>query len=201
MWSTRTQAIAALRVQVQDEGATQRYTDAELGRALDEAIAELSMARPILILIQATLDAGRTVRLVDTTDGGTLPYLPWMYWEQAGQQVVAMPSLPVGSTVAIGVRGGYGFTLPTLDSGTLDTNIPPAWREAVIAGAQGFALDLYGAREVGRTNIAPAVAQQTARAASVKLRDYRQWLRTLPVSAPQHHEVAWGLSGADGGSF
>ena len=125
----------------------------------------------------------------------------WQYYEAAGEHKVQLPAmLATGDEVEIRVRGGYGFSITATLGGAsvmIDTNIPIEWREKVVQGAQGYVLELYGAREVGRSNIAPAVAQQTARAAAVKLRDFRQWLAALPYADEMRAFVAWGLQAVD----
>ena len=218
MWTTRTDAIAALRTQLQDAaGLDQRYSDAELESALHEAIAELGTARPILVTVEATLEAtlllrldeqiglalfGGVVSVVNVTDG-TRPVAVsgWQYFEAAGQHMLLLPGMASGDRVAVTVRGGYGFGIAATIGGapvTADTNIPAEWREQVLSGAQGYALELYGAREVGRVNVSPAMQQQTARAAQVKLRDYRHWLQSLPFADPMRQVVRWGI---DDGNF
>ncbi len=217
-WTTRTQGIAELRTQMQDPaGAGQRYGDAELGSALDEAVAELSAARPILSVVSAVVDSSLVVRLDGqiglagfggvvsvvrvTGTAASVPVTSWQYFEAGGQHKVALPAtLASGDTVEITVRGGYGFALSSTIGGALvaaETNIPVEWREKVLQGAQGYVLELYGAREVGRVNVSPAMQQQTARAAQVKLRDFRQWLQSLPFADQEHQVVEWGLSAVD----
>ncbi len=221
-WTTRTQGIGELRTQMQDPvGAGQRYGDAELGSALDEAVAELSAARPILTVVSAVVDSTLAVRL-DTQIGlagfggvvsvvrvsdaaAPVPVAGWQYFETGGQHKVALPAtLVTGDRVEITVRGGYGFALSGTVGGVAvaaDTNIPVEWREKVLQGAQGYVLELYGAREVGRVNVSPAMQQQTARAAQVKLRDFRQWLQSLPFADAMRQVVTWGLDGVDGRGF
>ena len=215
-WSTKAQAIVELRTQMQDDGEHQRYTDSELVKALDEAISELSAARPIVKTIEATLGSslavrldnqigamvfGKVVSVLDVTDAGDqVAVHGWQYYETGGQHWLLLPDNASGDVVEIQVRGGYGFGIAITVGGsavTVDCNIPYEWREKVVQGAQGYVLELYGAREVGRTNVAPAVAQQTARAASVKLRDYRQWITSLPYADEGSQFVTWGLSAAD----
>ncbi len=154
-WTTRTAGIAALRTQMQDAAAPQRYSDVELGEALDEAIALVSSERPIISVVSATLDASRVVRLdnaigaIGVRRGRRCRRLPrvrrslgWYYFEQASQQKVLIPAtLAAGATVTITVRGGYGFGVSlTTGSGTVvtDTNIPAAWRDALLAGRAGL---------------------------------------------------------------
>ena len=213
MWSTYLEAVAELRTQLQDDGTTPRYADAELGKALAMAVAELGGARPLLILVHQTVGQTRMLRLDDKIGAAVFgsvvsvldltdlamprPIVTWQYYEQAGQHMIFLPTLDVGTNVAITVRGGYGWGLVLPDAGTLDTNIPMDWRSALIGGAQGYALELYGAREIGRTNVSPAMAQQTARAAAVKLRDFRQWLAALPYADTMHQFVTWGLDTVD----
>ena len=216
-WSTRAGAGAALRTQMQDDAAPQRYTDAELGIAFDQAVAELSKARPILTTLLATVPANRLLRLDDqigaslfgavvyvrdvTTAGQEVMVTGWQYYEQGGAHNVLLPAeMTVGNRVEICVRGGFGFGIVVTMGGanvTVDTNIPAEWRELLIDGAEGYALQLYGKREVGRTNVAPAVAQQTARAAAVILREFKQALDALPFAEPMRQVVTWGLAAVD----
>ena len=215
-WSTRARALAALRTQIQDDGGTQRYSDAELGAGLDEALAELNQTRPILQTLSAAVGSDRVVRLdsgiVVGTFGGVVsvintmvePHTPiygWYYFEAGGQHKILLPpDVAIGTVVDVHVRAGYGFAFMATINGShvsIDTNIPVEWREKVIEGAQGYVLELYGAREVGRTNVAPAMMQQTARAAAVKLRDFRQWLAALPFADAGRQVVTWGLAAVD----
>ena len=215
-WSTRAAAIAELRTQLQDEDQPQRYTDAELGKGLDEALAELSALRPILTTVETILDTTLVVRLDNQIGLSTFGGIAWILevtdsaapapvegyylYEQSGQHKVALPQKEAGDRLAIGVRGGYGFALSATvggSSASADTNIPAEWREKVIQGAQGYVLELYGAREVGRRNVAPAMAQQTARAATVKLREFRQWIAALPFGGAGRQVVEWGLAAVD----
>ena len=212
-WATHTEAVAALRTLLQDDGTAQRYTDAELAVALRKAVADLSAVRPVLVLVQTVVDSPRMVRLddklgatvfgsivsvLDMTDvSRPRPVFSWQYYEASGQHRVSLPNVDIGTSVAITVRGGYGFGIVLPDATTLDTNVPVGWRESLTAGAQGYALELYGAREVGRTNVAPAMAQQTARAAVVKLREFRQWLTVLPQAYQEHEQANWGLRDVD----
>ncbi len=217
-WSTRTVALAALRTQMQDDGAPQRYSDAELGIALDQAVAALSEARPLVATVLVTVPANHAVRLDteltaalfgsivlvrDVTAANAIESVAgWSYYEAQGGHYVLLPSsLPAGNTVEVVVRGGYGFDLSATIGGAataIDTNVPVEWRELLLDGAEGFALELYGKREVGRTNVPPAVAQQTARAAAVLLRDFRQRLLALPFADVQRQIVAWNLQAVDG---
>ena len=64
-WSTRTAAITALRTRMQDDAAPQHYTDAELGTAFDQALAELGKVRPIMTTLTATVPVNRLIRLDD----------------------------------------------------------------------------------------------------------------------------------------
>ena len=212
-WSTRAGAIAALRSQLQDSASPQRYTDTELGVALDQAVDELSRVRPIMIAVTTTVPADRVIRLdtlitaavfrnllsvVNTTLEPDTVIEDWYSFEEGGQhKVLLLSNVPVGDTVALQIQAGYGFALAYASgstTGTLDTNIPGMWRDRVLQGAEAFALDLYGAREVGRANIAPAVAQQTARVAQVKRREFDDWLRSLPFVKAASQTVVWGLS-------
>ena len=215
-WSTRAAAVAELRTQMQDDAAPQRYTDAELGIAFDQAVAELGKARPILTTLLSTMPADRLIRLDDqvgaslfgavvyvrdvTTAGQEVMVTGWQYYEQGSAHNVLLPAaVAVGNRVEICVRGGFGFGIVVTIGGnvTIDTNIPAEWRELLIDGAEGYALQLYGKREVGRTNVAPAVAQQTARAATVILREFKQALDALPYAEPMRQVVTWGLTDVD----
>src|SRR5687768_10843438 len=53
-WATRNGALAALRTRMQDDGSPQRYTEIEVGIALDHAVEELSSARPLWYVLAAT---------------------------------------------------------------------------------------------------------------------------------------------------
>jgi hypothetical protein len=195
-----------------------RYTDTELGIAFDRALQVLGEARPVLTTLLASVPASRSIRL-DTLLAGCLfgsivlvrdvtaesaaeTVVGWSYYEAGGEHYLLLPwSLAVGATVEILVRGGYGFGLNVILGGvpaTIDNNVPVEWRELLLDGAEGFALELYGQREVGRANIPPAVAQQNARAAAVKLRDFRQALAHLPFADAQRAIVTWSL---DEGKF
>lgn len=216
-WSTRTAAITDLRVQMQDSTAPQRYTDAELGVGIDQAVEQLSLARPFVFTPSATVPADRIIRLDTLITGAVYRELVgvfnitneasgtlrealegWSTFELTSQHKVILPStVTVGNTVELSIRGGFGFSVPFTSgatSGTADTNIPPEWRDRILSGAEGYVLDLYGARGVGRTNVAPAVQQQTARAAQVKLRDFAQWIAALPFRHAGRQVVEWGLS-------
>ena len=215
-WSTRVAAIAALRTQMQDATAPQRYTDTELGMAVDQAVEQLSLARPFVFVVRATVPADWLIRLdslisgavyrdlVGVVDTAEEPYVVvegWSTFELAAEhKVILPPSVAVGNTVELTIRGGYGFGVPFVSgatSGTADTNIPPEWRERVLSGAEGYVLDLYGARSVGRTNVSPAMQQQSARAAQVKLREFNQWIAALPFRHAGRQLVAWGLQAVD----
>jgi hypothetical protein len=107
-WSTRTAAIAALRTQMQDDTVPQRSTDAELGIAFDQALAELGKARPILTTLTATVPANRLIRLDDqigaslfglvvyvrdvTTAGAEAMVSGWQYYEASGAHNLLPPA-------------------------------------------------------------------------------------------------------------
>lgn len=211
MWSTRSGAIAALRTRMQDDAAPFRFSDAELELALDQAVDDLSAARPLMQTVSATAPAGGPLRIDDLLSGVTFgallavldlrsgaeaPVYGWSYYEAGGQHYVLLPAIGLsGALLALQVRGGYGFALDVLGM-TVDTNIPREWRGLVLQGAEAHALELYGKREVGRTNVPPAVAQQTARAAQTLLRAFRQGLQALPQVEAMRHLVVWGLPDA-----
>lgn len=219
-WSTRAAALIDLRVQMQDAAAPQRYTDAELGAGFDQAVEQLSLARPFVFIVEATVPADRIIRLDTLITGAVYRELVgvfdstneasgtvrsavegWSTFEQTAQHKVILPAtVTVGDTVELQIRGGYGFSVAFTSgatSGTADTNIPPEWRDRILSGAEGYVLDLYGARGVGRTNVSPAMQQQSARAAQVKLRDFGQWITALPYRHAGRQVVAWGLTSAD----
>src|ERR671932_1405721 len=117
-WSTRTAAVAALRTQMQDDTAPQRYTDAELSVAFDQALAELGKARPILTTLPATVPANRLIRLDDqigaslfgsvvyvrdvTTAGQEGMVSGWQNYEYAGAHNLLLPAaLAVGNRVEV----------------------------------------------------------------------------------------------------
>lgn len=216
-WSTRTTAITELRVQMQDSDVPQRYTDAELGVAVDQAIELVSLARPFLFMVEATVPSDWIIRLdnlitgatyrdlisvfnITDEDDGTLRSTVegWSTFELTSQHKVILPSsVTVGDSIELTIRGGYGFSVAFTSgttSGTADTNIPPEWRDRILSGAEGYVLDLYGARGVGRTNVSPAMQQQSARAAQVKLRDFAQWITALPFRHAGRQFVEWGLT-------
>lgn len=218
-WSTRTAAIAELRVQMQDAASPQRYTDAELGAGLDSAVEALSALRPFILVVNAVVPSDRIVRLDNLVTGVVYKSLVSIvnissvppevvvsssYFEASAQhKLLLAAAVPVGDTVALTIRGGYGFAVAFVSgstSGVADTNIPPEWRDRLLQGAEGYVLDLYGAREVGRSNVAPAVQQQTARAAQLKLRDFAQWLNALPYRDAGRQVVEWGLATVDEGA-
>src|ERR687885_1700431 len=148
-WSTRTAAVAARRTQMQDDAVPQRSTDAELGIAFDQALAELGKARPILTTLTATVPANRLIRLDDqigaalfgsvvyvrdvTTAGTEAMVSGWQYYEASGAHNLLLPaSLAVGNTVEVCVRAIYGFGIVVAVGGspvTIDSNIPAEWRE------------------------------------------------------------------------
>ena len=181
-WSTRTAAIAALRTQMQDDATPQRSTDAELGIAFDQALAELGKARPILTTIIATVPTNRLIRLDDqigaslfgsvvyvrdvTIPGEEMAIGGWQYYEASGGHYRLLPpGLTAGDVVEVCVRGVYGFGVVVSVGGSpvvIDSNIPSEWRELLLGSAEGYTLELFGKREVGRSNVAPAVAQQSA---------------------------------------
>jgi hypothetical protein len=136
-----------------------------------------------------------------TTAGQEVMVTGWQYYEQGSAHNLVLPmAVAVGNRVEICVRGGFGFGIVVTIGGanvTVDTNIPAEWRELLIDGAEGYALQLYGKREVGRTNVAPAVAQQTARAAAVILREFKQALDALPYAESMRQVVTWGLAAVD----
>ena len=216
MWSTRAGAVGALRTRMQDDAAPYRYSETELGLALDQAIDDLSAARPLMQTVHATTPADGKVRIdnllsgvtfgallavIDTRGDMGTPLYGWSYYEAGGQHYALLPSaVAVGTPLALQVRGGYGFGFDVL--GTLvDTNIPREWRGLVLQGAEAHALMLYGKREIRRANVAPAMAQQTARAAQLLLRDFRQGLHSLPQVEAMRHLVVWGLATADAAGF
>ena len=217
-WSTRKAAILELRTQMQDTGADQRYTDTELGAAVDAAVEDVSGARPFLFQPEVAVPADWLIRVDELITGGLYrdvvavvwivsadePYTvveDWSTFEEASEHYLIVPSsVMVGETLVVTIRAGYGFSVPYVagaSSGTADTNIPPEWRGHILQGAEGYALDIYGAREVGRFNVSPAMQQQTARAAQLKLRDFHQWLAALPYRHAGRQVVAWGLTAVD----
>ena len=220
-WSTRVAAILELRTQMQDTGADQRYTDAELGAAVDAAIEDVSGARPFVVQAEVAVPADWLIRVDELITGALYRDVVAVVWivaadesysivegyttfEEGGEHwLIVPPSVTVGGTLVITLRGGYGFVVPYVSGasfGTADTNIPPEWRGHILTGAEGYALDLYGAREVGRFNVSPAMQQQTARAAQVKLRDFHQWIAALPFRHAGRQVIEWGLSAVDGRS-
>src|SRR5687768_5992379 len=70
-WSTRVAAIADLRVQMQDSASPQRYTDAELGAGVDQAIEQLSLARPFVFVVEADVPGDWIIRLDNRITGAT----------------------------------------------------------------------------------------------------------------------------------
>ena len=220
-WSTRAAAIAALRTRMQDEDVPRRYTETELGIAVDQAVAEIGRANPILATVDATVPPDRLIRLdgaIGAATFGAVVYarditqrgaesmvIGWQYYERDGAHHIIIPAaIPVGGRVEVVVHGGYGFAIATALGGAtvvIDTNIPAEWRELTLDGAEGFLLELYGKREIGRANVPAAMAQQSARAAAVKLRDFRQALANLPPREPRREIVTWGLADIDAAGF